>query len=105
MVSIDNRSPEAEQANNLRLEHIIASWREREAELIQLDSNAPGGGTTRNPLSEAPERYHTALYRQVRVLTARTWIVTIRDPMGMLGSLIEAIGMAIIMGWVSTIFV
>ena len=40
------------------------------------------------------------MIQQIRVLTIRTWIVTVRDPMGMIGSLVEAIGMGVITGWI-----
>lgn len=38
--------------------------------------------------------------RQLRVLTSRTFKTTIRDPMGVAGSLLESIGMAAICGWI-----
>lgn len=45
-------------------------------------------------------RMGVGFLRQFHVLTARTFKVTIRDPMGVTGSLFEAIGMAVINGWV-----
>ncbi|OCL02648.1 hypothetical protein AOQ84DRAFT_228715, partial [Glonium stellatum] len=100
IVAVDSRSPELESASTARVEDIKRAWREHTAlgtledDAIQLSEE--------NPVSNSDSfiAYHSAMLRQVRVLTARTWLVTIRDPMGMFGSLVEAIGMAVITGWI-----
>ncbi|KAI8628123.1 hypothetical protein F5Y19DRAFT_439705 [Xylariaceae sp. FL1651] len=45
-------------------------------------------------------QYHASFFRQVRVLTDRTFKVTYRDPMGMVGSIFEAIAMSVITGYI-----
>jgi ABC-type multidrug transport system ATPase subunit len=100
VVSIDNRSAEAESAAQERVGHIIEAWR---------TFSSTAAGQNRPEISDAAitpiqgkkrRAGHTSLIQQTRVLTARTWTVTVRDPMGMFGSLIEAIGMSIITGWI-----
>ncbi|KAF3051314.1 hypothetical protein E8E11_005378 [Didymella keratinophila] len=100
VVSVDNRSEEAEAVAEERVRHIKAAWREHcdgaFSEKQQQEGVAPPG---EHNLKSATPR-HSGMLQQIRVLTSRTWVVTIRDPMGMFGSLLEAISMAIITGWI-----
>ncbi|KAF2115591.1 ABC transporter-like protein [Lophiotrema nucula] len=95
IVSVDNRSAEAEEAAQVRVDGIKQAWREHEVEVQEK----PDAEATTARVAFRTTR-HISLLQQIRVLTARTWIVTIRDPMGMFGSLVEAIGMAVISGWI-----
>jgi hypothetical protein len=101
LVSVDNRNEEAEAAAEHRVNHIKTAWREHSSksanEKDELGSNA---ATTPVSQSHAKRAQKTSLVQQIRVLTKRTWTVTIRDPMGMFGSLLEAVAMAIITGWI-----
>ncbi|KAF2661680.1 P-loop containing nucleoside triphosphate hydrolase protein [Lophiostoma macrostomum CBS 122681] len=92
LVSIDNRSSEAEEEAKSRVGHLKDAWKERE----KASGDEPNGA--RRVKGSAAGT--TPIYRQIQVLTRRTWTVTIRDPMGMIGSLIEAVTMAIITGWI-----
>src|SRR3954452_20983907 len=53
-----------------------------------------------SPSTRSSYGRHSPFIRQTRILTSRTLVTTYRDPMGMLGSLVEAILMGIISGWV-----
>lgn len=101
VVSVDNRSEEAESAAQERVSHIVEAWR---AHLTNITHEKNGlGPAPANVVETQPnlmQARQTSLVQQIRVLTARTWTVTIRDPMGMFGSLVEAIGMAVITGWI-----
>ena len=100
VVSVDNRSEEAEAAAEDRVRHIKAAWRER-SDKVQSEkreqSTITAPASPRQP--PIPPR-HSGFLQQIKVLTSRTWVVTIRDPMGMFGSLLEAVSMAIITGWI-----
>ncbi|EOA84746.1 uncharacterized protein SETTUDRAFT_91355 [Exserohilum turcica Et28A] len=101
VVSIDNRSEEAELAARERVGRVIAAWREHcNSALNEKDASGPLTTTFTKSSAQRRRKNRTSLIQQTRVLTARTWTVTIRDPMGMFGSLVEAIGMAIITGWI-----
>ncbi|KAF2195388.1 P-loop containing nucleoside triphosphate hydrolase protein [Zopfia rhizophila CBS 207.26] len=100
IISVDNRSSEAEEANQARVNRIKDAWREHSSKMVSDDAGLHGSSTIMRHSSHVLTSQCTSLLQQVRVLTARTWIVTIRDPMGMFGSLVEAIGMAIIAGWI-----
>lgn len=101
VVSVDNRSAEAESAAEERVGHIKEAWREHlvsaTKEKENLDSTSATVSTKTFP---HPTARQTSLVQQIRVLTARTWTTTIRDPMGMFGSLLEAVSMAVITGWI-----
>ncbi|KAF2445524.1 P-loop containing nucleoside triphosphate hydrolase protein [Karstenula rhodostoma CBS 690.94] len=99
VVSVDNRSEEAEAAAQIRVSRITEAWRDRSSELqAQKELNEKAASVGLSPKS-SPAR-HISLLQQIRVLTSRTLIVTLRDPMGMFGSLVEAIVMAVIIGWI-----
>lgn len=100
VVSVDNRSEEAEAAAEDRVRHIKAAWREH-SERVYREKR--GQGTIAAPAEprQAPATpRHSGFLQQIKVMTSRTWVVTIRDPMGMFGSILEAVSMAIITGWI-----
>jgi hypothetical protein len=99
VASVDNRSEEAEAAAQLRVDRITEAWRGQSSKL-QTERDLNEKAASVGHLSKSSPRNHISLLQQTRVLTSRTWIVTVRDPMGMFGSLVEAITMAVIIGWI-----
>ncbi|KAI1122767.1 P-loop containing nucleoside triphosphate hydrolase protein [Nemania abortiva] len=97
--AIDNRTPEMEQESTARVERLKAAWAERSRKILEPFSL---GNTQRNDAAHViPARHHHASFvRQVRVLTSRTFKVTYRDPLGMAGSILEVIFMAVITGYI-----
>jgi hypothetical protein len=92
IVSIDNRNTEAEEIAGLRVDRITKAWKEQSSKNFNEKESQPSGVMTKRSAGAASAKY-TSFLQQTRVLTARTWVVTVRDPMGMIGSLVEAIGM------------
>jgi hypothetical protein len=92
VVSIDNRNTEAEEVAELRVDRITKAWREQLSRNFSEKQSQTSGIVTKSSAGAASAKY-TSFIQQTRVLTARTWVVTVRDPMGMIGSLVEAIGM------------
>ncbi|KAL8653372.1 MAG: hypothetical protein Q9226_003875 [Calogaya cf. arnoldii] len=99
LAAVDIRSPELEKESSTRVDMLKEAWRtssenrtswvadeKNETELVQAKSRRG--------------RKHASLCRQIKVLTARTFKMTYRDPMGMVGSLLEVFSMAIITGWI-----
>lgn len=83
VVSIDNRSEEAELAARERVGRVIAAWREHcNSALNEKDASGPLTTTFTKSSAQRRRKNRTSLIQQTRVLTARTWTVTIRDPMG-----------------------
>ncbi|KAH8725542.1 ABC transporter-like protein [Phaeosphaeriaceae sp. PMI808] len=101
LVSVDNRNVEAEVIAEQRVDLIKKAWREH----LNTSANEKDGLNPTNTLTtelQTPTKRQnkTSLVQQIRVLTSRTWIVTVRDPMGMFGSLLEAVTMAVVTGWI-----
>ncbi|RYP60653.1 hypothetical protein DL769_008029 [Monosporascus sp. CRB-8-3] len=97
--AIDNRTPELEEESTARVERLRAAW-DAESEKIftsPTDDTASDAGAKGKPPRQAQ---HVGFLRQLTVLTDRTLKVTYRDPMGMAGSIAEAILMAVITGYI-----
>jgi ABC-type multidrug transport system ATPase subunit len=95
LAAIDTRSKELEEQSLARVQRLVESWKvsplgTREKEAVNPEAH--------NIISSVIGR--SSFSRQLRVQTARTLKTTWRDPLGMSGSLIEAIFMGVITGWV-----
>ncbi|WEW60487.1 hypothetical protein PRK78_005974 [Emydomyces testavorans] len=102
LAAYDNRSEQSEFLSQTRVERLKRTWREKSSN-PSWDEKA---SIDRKRLS-ADVAYQQILLQknvtfgqQFRVLTSRTVKMTLRDPMGMTASLFEAIGMAVLNGWV-----
>ncbi|KAJ5240156.1 ABC-2 type transporter [Penicillium chermesinum] len=97
LAAIDNRTDDLEAASYARVENLRQKWRSR-----VLQDTPDEKKTLATPVSgtETGAMKTVSFRRQMHVLTSRTFITTIRDPMGVAGSLLEAIGMAVINGWI-----
>jgi ABC-type multidrug transport system ATPase subunit len=101
IAAIDNRSPELEAASSERVESLRLAWVDENERLYS--SSGEKGGLLSEPAalsSHSAARIHSPFLRQTRVLTSRAFVTTYRDPMGMAGSLAEAVLMGILTGWV-----
>lgn len=99
IAAVDNRSPELEAVSSERVDRLKNAWAVESGKTYNSSgekATVEAGGFAHTKLS----RHHSPLIRQTRVLTYRTFKTTWRDPMGMTGSLLEAILMGLMMGWV-----
>jgi ABC-type multidrug transport system ATPase subunit/ABC-type multidrug transport system permease subunit len=100
IAAVDNRTPEKEATSTERVERLKMHWREEAEASFRANQDkvavADQSSTKTIPLSDR----RSAFGRQVHVLTARTLKVTYRDPMGMTGSITEAIIMGVVTGWI-----
>lgn len=97
--AIDNRTPELEAESTVRVESLMTAWKE-ESKRVFMASPSKDIAETEIKRRRPKMEHHAGFFRQLRVLTDRTLKVTYRDPMGMAGSIMEAILMAIITGYV-----
>ncbi|DAA75043.1 TPA_exp: ABC drug exporter AtrF [Trichophyton benhamiae CBS 112371] len=97
LAAYDNRTPEAELASRDRVESLRIAW--SEASRKKPKKREPAS-SNRQPITGRSTHESVGFTRQFWVLTARTIKMTIRDPMGMTSCLFEAIGMAVLNGWV-----
>ncbi|KAI1746956.1 hypothetical protein F4782DRAFT_468209 [Xylaria castorea] len=97
--AIDNRTPELEEESTTRVERLKVAWVDNSRNMFEHLSleNTHSDDSMLTPRTR-PSR--AGFIRQLRVLTHRTFKVTYRDPIGMAGSLLEAILIAIITGYI-----
>lgn len=102
IAAIDNRSPELEAASSARVESLKLAWAKENDRKFSRDNEKDTLAVTPNPQGLESKKWtrHSPFIRQTRVLTSRTFVTNYRDPMGMFGSLVEAIGVGIVSGWV-----
>ncbi|KAH8819749.1 ABC transporter-like protein [Xylogone sp. PMI_703] len=105
IAAVDNRSPELEAASTERVERLKAAWQEENDRIFHSEDEKRVEPVQPRPdQSEKQKSWqahaHSPFIRQTRILTSRTFLTTYRDPLGMVGSLVEAIGMGIMTGWV-----
>ncbi|KAF5379888.1 hypothetical protein D9757_007190 [Collybiopsis confluens] len=95
VAAVDNRTAQAELKTRAQLASLVEAWRKES--LIRFPSD-----TCDTKFAEEPVKivYPAGVSRQIRVLTSRTIRTTIRDPMGLSASWIEAITMGIVCGLV-----
>lgn len=98
LAAVDTCSIELEAASSIRVESLKRAWRTISNKQISQPEKSSDAQEAKH--STTLNNRRSMLTRQVRVLTARTWKVTIRDPMGVAASLIEATSMGVIMGWI-----
>lgn len=101
IAAIDNRSPEQETVSSERVERLKIAWAAESDKVYSPEEKSTTETSQRIPTQKVPKsERHSPFVRQTRVLTSRTFKTTWRDPMGMAGSLVEAILMGIMTGWV-----
>ncbi|KAF8424189.1 ABC transporter [Tirmania nivea] len=107
--AVDNRTPEAEESTTAQVSSLIAAWRDhykaKAGDTIAYGATE-GGGEALQAANDATQvkglniAQGVPFWRQVNVLTRRTFVTTYRDPMGIFGSIFEAVTMGIISGWI-----
>ncbi|KXG48696.1 ABC-2 type transporter [Penicillium griseofulvum] len=103
LAAIDNRTEELEAASNLRVERLREVWRSKQAAATGTEAKDKREEEISKPETGSFDTgavKQVSFRRQFSVLTSRTFKTTIRDPMGVAGSLLEAVGMAVINGWI-----
>lgn len=97
IAAVDNRTPVLEEETTARVTRLQEAWAEAAPRKFQPGSSSEDSAS--NSKRPKPQQ-HASFLRQVRVLTDRTLKVTLRDPMGITGSILEAVLMAIITGYI-----
>ncbi|KAK1978248.1 ABC transporter [Colletotrichum cereale] len=99
MAAIDNRTPELEAETTARVDRLKSAWASESEGRFEFSEKAVRAvGRRRGAMSETNK--HATYRRQIKVLTDRTFKVTYRDPMGMLASIVEAVLMALVTGYI-----
>lgn len=99
LATVDTRSTELEATSSARVEGLKQAWGTFLANHALPSEKENSSNASALHARTTIER-RSAISRQVRVLTARTLKTTIRDPMGVLASLIESTFMGVLIGWI-----
>ncbi|KAI0444666.1 P-loop containing nucleoside triphosphate hydrolase protein [Xylaria telfairii] len=100
--AIDSRTPELEEESTARVEHLKAAWVEHSQKIFEHLSPEDTHHSDSMPTPRRSQRHagFASFIRQLRVLTDRTFKVSYRDPLGMAGSILSSIVMAVITGYI-----
>ncbi|KAK4945987.1 hypothetical protein LTR10_014789 [Elasticomyces elasticus] len=101
LAAVDVRSHELERVSLLRVRQLQEAWRDRTLHLSEPDPEKTNGRTfNREQLAGSDNSSLNALVHETAVHLRRTFVVTCRDRLGLLASLIEAVTMGIMTGWI-----
>ncbi|KAG5993385.1 hypothetical protein E4U52_001993 [Claviceps spartinae] len=97
VAAVDNRTPELEKETMTRVNILKASWEDESIRRYPPLTDAVG---SEDRGQKQPAQTHAGFLRQLHVLTGRTLKATYRDPLGMTASIIEAVVMGIVTGYI-----
>jgi ABC-type multidrug transport system ATPase subunit len=100
VASIDVRSEDAEISSTARVTTLHRNWREVSASKIQPLSGNEGALTPFDANAGTRGKALSTWAYRMTVHTRRNWVTTIRDRLGLLAAILEALGMGIISGWI-----
>lgn len=93
--TVDNRTPQAEEESSVRVDSLILSWRRGQlsttSRLVRPSGMPPGA-----PI-QAPG---VSTLRQIWYVTTRSFLITVRDPYGLVGFLFGALLIGTVVGWI-----
>ena len=97
IVAVDTRTTKAEVESQTRVNKLLVAWNQESA--VRFSSDNTPLDKYRPPDERAKRmKQSVSFLRQVRVLTSRTLLTTVRDPFGLVGSWSEAIIMGLVCG-------
>lgn len=97
VAAVDNRTPELEQETTARVDGLKTAWKQESARRHPALADTVD---TRGRKQGSMAKTHAGLIRQLRVLTDRTLRVTYRDPLGMTASILQAVLMGVVTGYI-----
>ena len=102
LAAVDLRSPELESTSLSRVEALKRAWKTTSENQRAEEKWSEKMDESPNDVSGVPpsKTRQASFLRQVQVQTARTVVTTWRDPLGVAGSLLIALGLGIIAGWI-----
>lgn len=98
LAAVDLRSQDLEKASLERVHHLQEAWRTAPAHPLEHVSTGHSGSDVN--ASMIPGNKLSAIWQETITHTRRTFIVTCRDRLGLLASMIESLSMGIMSGWI-----
>lgn len=100
IAAVDNRTPELEAYSSMRVENLKRHWgHESERLFVPLGAMVSQPQRRHHQIRSHGKGEHAGFFRQMQVLTYRTFKVTYRDPMGMTAAILEAVLLGAITGY------
>lgn len=93
--TVDTRTSAAEEDSTIRVNSLILSWKRK-----QLVSSTAENSFPTVPPETPIKAPGVSLFRQTWYLTTRNFWITIRDPFGLGGFLLEAVIIGTVVGWI-----
>jgi ABC-type multidrug transport system ATPase subunit len=100
LAAIDNRSVDLEKVSLARVDFLRQSWKSRSEKLSEENKDNIINSSDNLQDTDGMALKKVPFSQQFQALTSRTFKTTIRDPLGVGGSLLETVGMALINGWI-----
>ncbi|ETN41227.1 uncharacterized protein HMPREF1541_03162 [Cyphellophora europaea CBS 101466] len=100
VASIDVRSEEAERGSTARVAALHDAWRDTSAKTLQPLSEHTGSLTPFDANAESTGKAIIYWSQRMYVHTHRNWVTTVRDRLGLLAAIVEAVGMGVASGWI-----
>ncbi|KAK5221351.1 hypothetical protein LTR72_006911 [Exophiala xenobiotica] len=101
ITAIDSRSHQLESMSRARADALTRLWKQKAAQLYASQpKEKPGQPSCDTMALLGHSDHHVSIIQRTMVLTLRTWKVTCRDRLGVFASIIEAITMGIVTGWI-----
>lgn len=100
LAAVDLRSQELERTSLIRVQQLQETWRSR---TLQLENDTPGSAV-RDAFSgkqvAGSDNVLNELFQETLVHIRRTFVVTCRDRLGLVASMVECISMGVMSGWI-----
>lgn len=97
LAAVDLRSRERETTSLVRVQRLQEAWRTRSS---KFTTQLPQEELDSKPLTVADGTGFNFYWHQILVHTRRTLVVTCRDRLGLLASIVESLSMGIMSGWI-----
>lgn len=100
ITAVDIRTTQAEQESSKRLVKFVNNWQNYEKTIINDNIEMEKGIPMASSVNPANSQHKAPFWRELTVLTRRTFLLSIRDSVTLLSMVCEALFMGIICGWV-----
>lgn len=100
ITAVDVRTTAAEEESSKRLVRFVYEWKNYEKGIINGSTQMEKGVSMASTSKSVKPQNKAPFWRELTVLTRRTFLLTIRDSITLLSMVCEAIFMGIICGWV-----
>ncbi|KAK5192289.1 hypothetical protein LTR92_007464 [Exophiala xenobiotica] len=100
LAAVDLRSHESERTSLLRVQELQEEWRTNSKDFIDDTKDWSAGKTFDGKQAARSENAIHEIFQETLVHIRRTFVVTCRDRLGLLASMVESLSMGILSGWI-----